>query len=485
MIRRLSLRTKLSLILATLVLLACAAVGLASTIALRGFLLQRLDQQLADAGNRYAVALEHNDHDGDNVVGASGDGDADDPETNTVGQPVGTLGARISGGTVTAIGVVSEPGESITVSSPARDILAGLGPGKYGIDLPGLGDYRLLVSSGQDSDRLVTGLPVRSVNDTLGHVVAAESIAFAVVVLAAVGIGLFAVRRALQPLNDITATAVRVSELPLAGTTELPDRVGVAAPRTEVGRLSVAVNHMLDQIESALQERQRSEDRLREFAADASHELRTPVAVVRSHSELIAQQATELPEHLSNSLDRITAESARMGRLVDQLLLLARLDAGQPLQRVEVDLTRIAVDAIDDARITDPERTWVLRVPAEPVLLTGDPDRLQQAMLNLLVNARTHTPVGTRVELSLALTADSAVLTVTDNGPGIPAELLPRITERFVKGDASRGRSRNTTGLGLSIVAGVIAAHRGRFRIASRPGETVAEIVLPLERAAG
>ncbi|HEX2904815.1 MAG TPA: HAMP domain-containing sensor histidine kinase [Jatrophihabitans sp.] len=474
MIARLSLRTQLSLLVAGLVLLACAAVGVASTVALRGFLLQRLDQQLALAGNRYAVALEHND---------PNDHDADNAATTTLGQSVGTLGVRISGGQVTEAGVVAEAGSAPVLTQSDRQLLARLTPGKHSIALAGLGEYRVLVAAGQDGDMLVTGLPEHPVHDTLGHVILAESVAFAVVVLAGVGGGLFAVRRAMRPLNDVTATALRVSELPLAGRPELAERVEVAQPGTEVGRLSLAVNHMLDQVEAALQERQRSEDRLREFAADASHELRTPVAVVRSHSELIAQQAPQLPAELTNSLERITAESARMGRLVDELLLLARLDAGQPLRRVEVDLSRIAVDAVDDARVTDPSHTWVLRAPAEPVLVPGDPDRLQQVLVNLLSNVRNHTPSGTRAEVSLTVAGPWARLVVLDNGPGIPPELLPRITERFVKGDARRNRASNTTGLGLSIVAGVIHAHGGRFRMSSEPGCTTAELELPLAAA--
>jgi len=471
-IGRLSLRTQLSVILAVLVLVACAAVGIASTVGLRRFLLQRLDQQLEAAGDRYALALEHpttNDHDADNA------------ETDTVGQSVGTLGARVLGGQVTQAGVISGSAGPKQISQSDKDILARLAIGKHGVQLPDLGDYRVQVLAGRDGDLLITGLPERSVHDTLEHVIAIESIAFTIVVLAGVGSGLIAVRRALRPLNGVTDTAIRVSELPLAGRPELTERVEVTYPDTEVGRLGTAMNQMLDQVESALQQRQRSEDRLREFAADASHELRTPVAVVRSHSELIAQQAADLPEELSNSLERITAESARMGRLVDELLLLARLDAGQQLQRVEVDLTRIAIDAVDDARVTDPSRTWSLNIPAEPVLVPGDPDRLQQVVVNLLSNARNHTPAGTRVTVQVAATDGQAHLVVRDDGPGISPDLLPRITERFVKGDVRRNRASNTTGLGLAIVDGVVGAHHGRFHIDSEPGSTSAEIILPLQ----
>ncbi|MDQ2957948.1 MAG: HAMP domain-containing histidine kinase [Actinomycetota bacterium] len=466
--RSLSLRARLSLLLIALVLVACAAVGVASTLALRTFLTQRLDQQLDQAGNRYAVALDHNDHDADNAA------------ASTAGQSIGTLGAVIVGGRVSRASVVSEPGQPVSISPRDQIALATARAGKQHLELPDLGDYRVLASAEPDGDLLVTGLPERGVYETLRHVVIVETVVFAIVVLAAAGTGTFAIRRALRPLQQMTATALRVSELPLAGNPELPERLGGGDPHTEVGQLSLAVNHMLNQIESALHSRQHSEDRLRQFAADASHELRTPVAVVRSHSDLIAQQADALPEQLANSLDRISSESARMSRLVDELLLLARLDSGQPLERRDVDLSRIALDAVDDARLTAPNHRWHLELPPEPVIVPGDPDRLRQVILNLLANARAHTPAGTEVDLALTAGPDQVSIAVRDNGPGIPAELLPHITERFVKGDSSRSHATSSSGLGLAIVASVATAHQGSIAITSRPGATTVEIMLPL-----
>lgn len=464
---RLSLRAELSLILTAFVLVACATVGIASTLALRGFLLQRLDQQLALAGNRYTVALEHDDHDSDNAT------------STMVGQPIGTIGARAVGGRVTQSGIVADADQPTTLAPRDVAVLARLRRGRGTVDLPGLGEYRLMITPGHDGDVLITGLPEHGLHDTLAHEMAVEGIVFTVVVLASAGLGLMLIRRSLTPLRDMTTTALRISELPLAGDPELPERIADGDSRTEIGQLSLAVNHMLDQVEAALQQRQQSEDRLREFAADASHELRTPVAVIRSHSELIAQQAQQLPEQLQNSLERITSESARMGRLVDELLLLARLDAGQPLQRVEVDLSRIALDAVDDARLTAPDHRWTLQVPGEPVSAPGDPDRLAQVVVNLLANARVHTPPGTLVRLSLTSTSESALLQVVDDGPGISADLLPRITERFVRSDGSRNRSKTASGLGLAIVSGVIDAHGGTVRISSGSGGTTIDVELP------
>ena len=287
-------------------------------------------------------------------------------------------------------------------------------------------------------------------------------------------------RRSLRPLERVASTALRVSELPLSsGQPELTERVPTADPRTEVGRVATAVNHMLDQIGQALTERQRSEDRLRQFLADASHELRTPLAVVRSHSELIEQQAHELPGSVSHSLDRIESAAARMSRLVDDLFLLARLDSGQPLRRDPVDLSRLAVDSMADARVTGPDHRWSLELPDHPVIVTGDEYRLQQVIVNLLANARLHTPAGTLISLSVAEQDQQVELSVHDNGPGFPAGLADRAHQRFVRGDAARTHTEGGSGLGLAIADSVVSAHHGSFAIDSAAGDTRIRIVLP------
>ena len=222
----------------------------------------------------------------------------------------------------------------------------------------------------------------------------------------------------------------------------------------------------------ALARRHAVEERLRGFAADASHELRTPVAAVRGHAELALRHPGEVPGEVRHSLERIDAEALRMGAIVEDLLLLARLDAGRPLAEDEVDLTRIVLGAVADARAAGPDHRWRLVLPEEPVLVRGDEHRLSQVVANLLANARTHTPAGTAVELRLELTVEGVELSVTDEGPGIPAELLERVFERFVRGDRARSRATGSTGLGLAIVRAVVQAHGGTVEAASRPGRT-------------
>lgn len=467
------LRVRLIAILIALLLAVCATVGLATVLALRGFLIKRLDQQLAAAGTRYATALEHDDH------------DADNPETGTPGQAVGTLGARTFGGTVTAIGVTAESGKQVTITEADRAVIAGLQPTtRYrSIDLPGLGDYRVQVSAGRDGDVLITGLPLHGVEETVTQLVLIETMVFAVVLVVAGVIGALAVRWSLRPLSRVAATAMRVSELPLtSGEVRLPERVPAAPPGTEVGQVSVALNHMLDRIDEALAERHRSEERLRRFIADASHELRTPLAVIRGHAELVRRERASVPEPVARSLERIEAESARMGRLVDDLLLLARLDEGRPLEREEVDLTRLAIDVMSDAQAAGPDHHWRLDLPDEPIVVAGDTYRLHEVVANLLANARVHTPAGTTVTLTVQPArkhGGDVEIAVTDDGPGIPAEIQPTVFERFTRADSARGHADGSTGLGLALVAAVSAAHGGTATMQSRPGRTTVTIRLP------
>jgi two-component system OmpR family sensor kinase len=469
-----SLRFRLTALMAAMLLLACAVVGVASTVALHSYLTGRLDQQLALAGSRYATALEHSDHDADNTGNA---------ETATIGQAAGTLGARLLGGSVTAIGVISATNQPVTVSDADRAVIAGLRPsaGTQQVDLPGLGRFRVLVTNGQDGDVLVTGLPTHPIEETVHHTIVAETGVFVLVVGLMILLATFAVRRSLRPLQEVSATALRVSQLPLAtGDGRVAERAPASGQAGEVAQVATAVNHLLSRVEDALVERQRSEERLRRFVADASHELRTPLAVVRSHSELIQRVNEELPAQVSTSLRRIDAEARRMSRLVEDLLLLARLDAGQPLEHQPVDLSLLALDAIADARVAGPDRLWQLELSEHAVVVTGDQHRLHQVVANLLANAGLHTPPGTTVTLSVVVAADGSVLVaVQDDGPGIPAELLPSVTNRFVRGDDARSRSAGSTGLGLAIATGIARAHGGTLELESMPGRTTVTLRLP------
>jgi two-component system OmpR family sensor kinase len=241
---------------------------------------------------------------------------------------------------------------------------------------------------------------------------------------------------------------------------------------------------MLEHVASALTARQASENKVRAFVADASHELRTPLASIRGYAELTRRGGHDLPEDVSHALGRVESESVRMTALVEDLLLLARLDEGSALEGDTVDLSRLVIDSVSDARAAGPDHVWKLDLPDEPVLARGDHFRLHQVVMNLLSNARTHTPPGTVVTTSLARDRDTAVIEVRDTGPGIDDELVPTIFERFVRGDSSRSRASGSTGLGLAIVTAVVDAHGGRAEVESQPGMTVFRVILPLDEIA-
>ncbi|PYC74052.1 two-component sensor histidine kinase [Streptomyces tateyamensis] len=465
---RRSLRVRLLAGLLALLLVIFAGVGLAVTTALRGFLLARLDQQLAETGGRYAASLEHGN------------------TSDTRAQAPGTFGARLLAGTVTAAAVVdgdsddaavaagtaaADASDQVVPAPPVQQRLAALAVGGAAdtVRLGALGSYRVRAVPGMDGDVLVTGVPLRPVEDTVHQVVLLELTVFAAAVVVAGTVGGVWLRLALRPLDRIAATATRVSALPLArGEVVLSERVPARAadPATETGRVGLALNRMLGHVEGALAQRHAVEDRLRGFAADAGHELRTPVATVRGHAELALRHPEPVPQPVRHSLERIAAESRRMGALVDDLLLLARLDAGRPLAAAEVDLTRLALDCVADARAAAPEHHWRLELPEQPVLVTGDEDRLRQVVANLLSNAHRHTPPGSTVTLSLT----DRQLTVADDGPGIPAELHEQLFERFVRADQTRARATGGTGLGLAIARAVALAHGGTLTLEPGPG---------------
>jgi len=485
-----TLRGRLIAGLVALLAVACAVVGIVTYLVTQSTLVNQMDGQLAAAGGRYAQCMETNDdieqaqEEGrPPPAGPHGAPSAIQDCSRIPGQSPGTFGARIKNGVVTAQGVAL--GES-HLSAADTAALASLPPDHrfYTLDLASLhGDYRLTAAPGRDGDVLVTGLPLASLESTMGKVEFAELAIFAAALLFTGIIGTAFVRLSLRPLRRVAATATRVTELPLAsGEVKLPERVPGADPRTEVGQVGAAFNRMLGHVESALTRRAASEARLRGFAADASHELRTPLAAIRGYAELARRHPGPVPGDIAHALDRVESESARMSLLVDELLLLAQLDAGRPLASEPVDLTRLAIDAAGDARAAAPDHKWQLELPGEPVLVRGDGYRLRQVLANLMSNAGSHTPPGTTVTVALAERgpdASSVVLSVTDDGPGIPADLQPGLFERFVRGDSSRSHATGSTGLGLAIVDAVTAAHEGSVGVTSQPGRTSFVITLP------
>ena len=387
----------------------------------------------------------------------------------------------------------------------------GSAPGTQGFqtttrDLGGAGGTFLLTAvSDPDGDGVVyiTGLPLSHLHDLLRDVALAEAAVFAAVLLLAGAGGTLWVRFSLRPLRRVAATASQVAELPLdSDEVELPAGVPDTDPATETGQVGLAFNRMLGHVQTALRRRAASEARLRRFAADASHELRTPLSAIRGYAELALRHPGDSPEEVTHALGRVLSESTRMSVLVDELLLLARLDAGRPLASEPVDMTRLVIDATSDAQVARPGHRWLLELPDDPVLVSGDEHRLHQVLANVLSNAGKHTPDGATVTVRVGDTlpdaaADAAaaqtvrrgtlpppprlVVSVTDNGPGIPPDLLPDLFERFTRADTSRSptTSAASTGLGLAIVDAVVAAHGGAVLVTSRPGLTSFAIALP------
>jgi signal transduction histidine kinase len=370
-------------------------------------------------------------------------------------------------------------------------------------DLTDAGGTFLLTAVSEPSGAIaITGLPLSTLHDTLRRVALAEAAVFGAVLLLAGAGGTLWVRFSLRPLRRVAATASQVAELPLdSDEVELPAGVPDTDPATETGQVGLAFNRMLGHVQTALRRRAASEARLRRFAADASHELRTPLSAIRGYAELALRHPGDSPEQVTHALGRVLSESTRMSVLVDELLLLARLDAGRPLASEPVDMTRLVIDATSDAQVARPGHRWVLELPDDPVLVTGDEHRLHQVLANVLSNAGKHTPDGATVTVRVGDTLPDAeaaaagqtvrrgtvpppprlVVSVTDNGPGIPPDLLPDLFERFTRADTARSRTTNasSTGLGLAIVDAVVAAHGGAVLVTSRPGRTSFAIALP------
>jgi two-component system OmpR family sensor kinase len=401
------------------------------------------------------------------------------------GQPAGMVAAVITDGKIVDAGYLTSDGARASLTPAAQTQLEHIAGSRRAVtlDLDGLGRYRVVAApSRSGGDVIVTGLSMSNIDATMIRMLVILGIVTVIALVAATSAGIIIIRRALAPLRRVAQTASEVVELPLdRGEVELPVRVAEsdANPATEVGQLGSALNRMLDHIASALSARQASETRVRQFVADASHELRTPLAAIRGYTEL-TQRMGDDREAVAHAMSRVASETERITRLVEDLLLLARLDSGRPLEREPVDLSRLAVDAVSDAHVAGPDHQWELDLPEEPVVVTGDAARLQQVLTNLLANARVHTAPGTVVTTRLSTEPTQTVLQVIDNGPGIPAGLQSEVFERFARGDSSRSRKGGSTGLGLAIVSAVVKAHHGTITVDSAPGHTEFTVRLPL-----
>ena len=570
-----SLRTSLVVGVLGLVLLMAAAMGAFSTLTLRHTLMNRLDDQLTAASHRAEMRRHGTEHDesdlsGDAVAPAPSSSASASPQPgacetpgpgkapgdarpipaglDAAGQSAGTLtliasGARDSqdaqgsastSSTVTA-GYIDDDGHYQGLTQAECQALLSLeATGRpVTVDIGSLGYYRVLVTKDtKTGDIVITGLSMKVDNALVRAQLLIEgAIAVAGTLIVALA-GSVMVRSALAPLKRVACTAERVASQPLArGEVSIDERVPEAdlASSLEVGQVGAALNTLLGHVEEALAARQRSETQVRQFVADASHELRTPLASIRGYTELIAREGdgAALPEEAVHALDRVHSESLRMTQLVEDLLLLARLDAGRELQHDEVDLVGILLDTVSDARAAGPDHVWELNLTAldapaglsqdeledfepEPPLVLGDEARLRQVMVNLLANARVHTPAGSHVSVTLtrssaansestdtprrlpdgpgavesheasssaqpggadsqpARETEELVITIADDGPGIAPEMRDRMFERFARGDASRERRTGSTGLGMSIALAIVQSHGGTLTVDSR-----------------
>ena len=514
-----SLRTRLVVGVLGLVLVMAAVMSAFSTVSLRHTLMARTDSQLMAAAQRAAdkrhdltqearkasdeAAQEGADKPGDQPDGAGGADDGPGKE----GVPPGLDAAGQSTGTLTLIttqtsssdtassetaAYIDKNGHYASISKEDCRLLLSQATEDHPVTvhLHHLGSYRVVATRDEASgSTVITGL---SLEGDKGLIRTQLLIELTVALLGALVVALAGrtmVRSSLAPLERVARTAQRVASQPLErGEVSIEDRVEKAdlGSSAEVGQVGGALNTLLGHVESALAARQRSETQVRQFVADASHELRTPLASIRGYTELIRREGADadLPEEATYALERVHSESVRMTALVEDLLLLARLDAGRELRREEVDLVGLLVDTVADARAAGPDHDWqldlaVLEPPAdatpeeaedflpEPPLVIGDEARLRQVIVNLLANARVHTPAGSHVTTTLAREGDTLIVRIHDDGPGIAPDVRDRLFERFARGDSSRERRTGSTGLGMSIALAIVQSHGGSIDVAS------------------
>jgi two-component system OmpR family sensor kinase len=457
------LSTRLVFTAVALVVVVSVLIGTAATFAIKNRLTGQVDDQLSQTVQR---------------LGGPGGGDPGNTRPGTVqaGFPDGgtdPVGYQYGLGPNSRTPLSDDELAALS-DIPADDKI-------HSVDVAGIGGFRAKAVPGRidgNVGTIVVALPTDEVDDAVHSLIGYEAILIALGAVVAAGGGLLLVRRQLRPLREVAATADRVSELPLSeGDIDLSERVPehLTDERTEVGQVGAALNTLLEHVETALEARHRSEQQVRQFVADASHELRTPLATIAGYTELARRRPDD--DNVRTALGKVEEESGRMTSLVEDMLLLARLDAGRPLEREPVDLTRLLLEAVSDARVVAPDHQWRLELPDTPLEVLGDEQRLHQVLTNLLTNARKHTPAGTVV----TVTGRPDGFDVHDDGPGFPPDFVDHAFERFAKVDEARERSVDTgggAGLGLSLVEAIIRSHGGTVEIASAPGGTTIAVRL-------
>lgn len=466
----LSLRTRvlagMGAVVVTLVVVAIAITSLT-----RQHLTDQLDETLKRAANGPSVQYPGAGNSNNN------NGDADDNGDQWPNPPAPRIATYIEGRCeATAVEWTYRSAASSSDELPAIDCEALA-------DMAANGSVRTLSSESGRSWRAtatiergtltIVGVSLDDVRETVRRLIAVEAIALGATAVVLGLVSWWVIRLGIRPVKQMTTTAAAIA----AG--DLSQRVPDLPESTEAGQLGLALNHMMEQLERAFNERARSQQRLQQFVADASHELRTPVTTIRGYAELYRLGGLGHGEQLSEAMRRTEEEAVRMSRLVDDMLSLAKFDEGRPLEHRNVDLARIVTDAAADARAVQPDRHVTVDAPA-PAVASGDEDRLRQVVANIVGNALVHTPAGTPIELAARVTDSSVVVTVTDHGPGMTADVAAKVTERFYRADPGRARARGGSGLGMAIVDAAVAAHGGSVAVTSDVGAgTIVTVTLP------
>ena len=469
-----SLRARLALGVSGIVSVALIAIGVVAEMSLRDEVASLSDSQVAHS----LAAFSH----------SYGKGAPALPGADSAsGQAPGTVIALLRDGQAVFSSVITDFEPAVAPADAIRALEAAgrQGGGPRAVELAGLGPHWVGSRDVGSGDRLVSAVSLEEANRTLAR----NSIIVAVLVLIAlVATGVATtvlVRNALKPLRRVAAIAGDVAKLPLeAAEYRITARVDErdTDPANEVGVVGLTLNHMLDNVDSALTKMARSDRHTRQFLTDASHELRTPLASILGYAELTRQESDSLPPMTEYALARIESESRRMSTLVDDLLLLSRLDERQDLQIQQVDMCDLVAHAVNDAAVAAPDHHFRTELPEEPAWVWGDQARLQQLIANLLGNARVHTPAGVTVTTTVASYGEVVEIVVADDGPGIPREIMPNLFGRFVRADKGRSRELGCSGLGLAIVASIVEAHRGTVTAESAGGLTRFTVRLPADR---
>ena len=466
----LSLRGRLLIGVISLVVIGLLVSDVATYGLLQSSLISRVDAQLMSGHNEAVGAL-----------GGLGRGPAQASQfpTGTVVERLGSDGSILDAKVTTTFGATPSSARPVLPKTLAN---AGMDIASSPITVEGTGGVaRFRMTDWPENsfggEFVVLAIPLTDVQSTLSQLLQLEILIAVGVVTATALLAMLIIQVGLRPLQKMGGVAADIA----AG--DLTKRVEPATPTTEIGRLGLALNGMLSQIEAAFAERTESNNRLRRFIADASHELRTPLTSIRGYSEMLRRGANESPSDAELARRRIEEESVRMSTLVDDMLLIARLDQGRPLERKPVDLQTIATDAAADARAVAPQRQITLTAPGS-VVVEGDDLRLRQVVGNLVRNALVHTPQQTAVEIAVSTENGTGRMSVVDHGPGLQAKEMERIFEPFYRADPSRSRDSGGAGLGLSIVSAVVGAHGGTVNVTETSGGGVTfEVELPLAHA--